>query len=389
MRKSLTFTLIYIISIRSVLVPLMACMLPAMSDSLLIPRNKVQFVLSALFIGMLIAKTVGVLGFTNKTGNRKALLFTLPISAIGVLFCFIPIYIFLIFGCVLQGLGIGIIKSVCADLARTGKDKSYAKKWVKLSQIPLWMPVLITLISGWILHYLPWQYNLVLALILIIPACFFVFTFIPETEIQIKSEEHLNTLDLMKELFKNPVFLCYSLIFSLFVSMQAIFYTTAPFIFIKDMGYSYKHFPLFVLVFISGAFLGLRLNSLLERYLQHKTIILLSCCIASVSSILLLIIDLMNLLNMFSVIFTFFLFALSMTLINPSIRNYISEKYKKYVVVTTAFIAAVVSLAACLLSASSAYLVRKDIENLSYLFCVITFFALTAGTVAYFKYGKK
>ena len=68
-------------------------------------------------------------------------------------------------------------------------------------------------------------------------------------------------------------------------------------------------------------------------------------------------------------------------LVEPSVRTYTS---KKYVVISTAFISSVISLVAAILSASSAYFVKKDIENLSYIFCTVNFIALIAAVIPYF-----
>jgi hypothetical protein len=58
--------------------------------------------------------------------------------------------------------------------------------------------------------------------------------------------------------------------------------------------------------------------------------------------------------------------------VEPSVRTYTS---KKYVVISTAFVSSIISLAAAALSASSAYLVKKDIENLAFIFCTISILA--------------
>jgi len=80
----------------------------------------------------------------------------------------------------------------------------------------------------------------------------------------------------------------------------------------------------------------------------------------------------------------FFCFAFSIGLVEPSVRTYISRRFKQYVVISTAFISSVISLVAAILSASSAYFVKKDIENLSYIFCTVNFIALIAAVIPYF-----
>jgi hypothetical protein len=119
--------------------------------------------------------------------------------------------------------------------------------------------------------------------------------------------------------------------------------------------------------------------------MQHKTIILLSCCLALISSVLFLIIDLINLLDVYSVMFIFLLLAISMRLIMPSIRTYIVNKFEKHVTIATEFISVIVSLAAAVPSGSSAYLVREDIENLSFLFIGVSFTAFIVAQILFFS----
>jgi hypothetical protein len=64
------------------------------------------------------------------------------------------------------------------------------------------------------------------------------------------------------------------------------------------------------MIFTFGFFLGLRLNTILEKIIRHKTIILLSCCIAMAGSVVLLIIDLVELINIVSMMSTFFVFSM-------------------------------------------------------------------------------
>jgi hypothetical protein len=87
----------------------------------------------------------------------------------------------------------------------------------------------------------------------------------------------------------------------------------------------------------------------------------------------------------YSVMFIFLLLAISMRLIMPSIRTYIVNKFEKYVTIATAFISVIVSLAAAVLSGSSAYLVREDIENLSFLFIGVSFTAFIVAQILFFS----
>jgi MFS family permease len=384
MKKSTFFSIMYILGLRNALLPIMACIIPVASIDLFIPRHQIQFILTAFFVGLLIAKLMATLGFTYKLGNRKTLLTVLPISILGVLLCFLPLFVFLILGCFLQGVGIGMTASICTDLARIKKDLSYAQTWSRLNQIPTWSPFFVALICGLLLHYMQWQSCLVLALIIIVAGWFLVYAFIPDTDIE-ELEETYTTLEVIKQLFKSQVLFCNLTICSLIISVKAIFYTTAPFILTKDLGISSKYFFIFVFMFILGSFLGLKLSSILEKFMQHKTIILVSCYLAFVSSVLFLAIDLINLLNVYSIMSIFFLLAISMRLMMPSIRSYVADKFGKYVAIATAFISVVVSLAAAVLSGSSAYLVKEDIENLSFLFIGLSLTAFIIAQILFFS----
>jgi hypothetical protein len=83
-----------------------------------------------------------------------------------------------------------------------------------------------------------------------------VYAFISDADIQEESEEIYTKLEVIKQLFKSPTLFCNLIIYSLLISIRAIFYTTAPFILIKDLGVSSQY--LFVFIFIFGAFLGLK-----------------------------------------------------------------------------------------------------------------------------------
>ena len=74
-----------------------------------------------------------------------------------------------------------------------------------------------------------------------------------------------------------------------------------------------------------------------------------------------------------------------MRLIMPSIRTYIVNKFEKHVTIATEFISVIVSLAAAVPSGSSAYLVREDIENLSFLFIGVSFTAFIVAQILFFS----
>ncbi len=240
-----------------------------------IPKSQVGYSLTTYFIGIALGQLMyGPV--MDKFGRKTPLLFGLVLYIFAALICFFsPNIWWLMAARFLQAIGAsaGMVasKAVVRDVF---KPEEVARAISFLMLIMGGAPIVAPTLGGFIIHHLHWPY-IFLALVIVASLMFVsVFRFLPDN-FPADYSVNLNPIEVTKKyvgIFKNKIFLTYSLAGSLCIGALFAYIANAPVLFTDKFHFTELQFGWLFGLNAAGLIAGSQLNRVvLKRFSTYQT----------------------------------------------------------------------------------------------------------------------
>ncbi|MEE3328939.1 MAG: MFS transporter [Myxococcota bacterium] len=262
--------------------------LPAIMLSLSAPQNLTQMIVAAFIIGMVIAKLI-VTFLADHLRLRRTILILLPFLLVGSLLCLVPDIRLILLGRAMQGIGIGGASALAISIIKdTTPDNRYTRKLSQWAILVEWAPPTALILGGLIQQRLDWHYNFVIIAILSLGLIVLAITTLPKEEPH--PEQHpvstsTQKIRMILNGYKDPQFLAYSLMYSLIVSGQIVFYTVSPFYLIHTLGMSANDYGLALIPYFAALILGAAATGLMQKHFSSISIVRIALLLGFVGSL--------------------------------------------------------------------------------------------------------
>ncbi len=298
---------------------------PAIAIAMHTTKHWIQLSVTAYIVGLLFAKLF-VSHFADNSGPRRALLVMLPFMLAGALLSLIPDVTLFITGRLLQGFGLGGTTSLSITILKYTYDReAFKEKLAMLDALTAWTPAIAAVAGGIIQFYLDWQTNLFFIAALAIILLFSTARLLPAQRVQkIPRANSEKSIIKFQQLLTKPLFLMYSVIYSLLISGQSVFYILLPFIMISEWRMKPYEFSLSLAALYFGNFGGMLTSAQLQKYYSHLRIIFLSLCITSISIFFLAVAYILKLDMIFLTILSLLIYGFGSALTLPAIEVNVS-----------------------------------------------------------------
>lgn len=265
--------------------------LPAIMISLSAPQNLTQMIVAAFIIGMVIAKLL-VTFLGDHFQLRRTILILLPFLLLGSLLCLIPDIHMILVGRAMQGVGIGGASALAISIIKnTTKESRYTRKLSQWAILVEWAPPTALILGGLIQQRLDWHYNFVIIAILSLGLIALALITLPKEEPPTHPLSGATTrrkLGMIINGYGDPRFLAYSLMYSLIVSGQIVFYTISPFYLIHTLGMSANDYGLALTPYFAALIIGSALTGSLQKHLSSIAILRTALAFGLVGSLAIL-----------------------------------------------------------------------------------------------------
>ena len=266
--------------------------LPAIMISLSAPQNLTQMIVAAFIIGMVIAKLI-VTFLADHLRLRRTILVLLPFLLAGSLLCLIPDIHLILLGRAMQGVGIGGASALAITIIKdTTHESRYTRKLSQWAILVEWAPPTALILGGLIQQRLDWHYNFVITAILSIGLIVLAATTLPKEDPAQRPPSESTPVQKMAMIssgYKNPQFLAYSIMYSLIVSGQIVFYTISPFYLIHTLGLSANDYGLSLVPYFAALIIGSAVTGFMQKRFASLTILRGALSLGLAGSLLILL----------------------------------------------------------------------------------------------------
>ena len=262
--------------------------LPAIMISLSAPQNLTQMIVAAFIIGVVIAKLI-VTFLGDHLRLRRTILLLLPFLLLGSLLCLVPDIRLILLGRAMQGVGIGGASALAITLIKnTTSDSRYTRKLSQWAILVEWAPPTALILGGLIQQRLDWHYNFVIIAILSVGLITLASLTIPKEQRDTSASPGTSVTQKVGMIigsYKDPQFLAYSIMYSLIVSGQIVFYTISPFYLIHTLGMSPNDYGLSLIPYFAALIVGSALPGPMQRHFSSITILRIALALGFVGSV--------------------------------------------------------------------------------------------------------
>ena len=244
--------------------------------SLSAPQNLTQMIVASFIIGMVIAKLI-VTFLADHFRLRRTILILLPFLLLGSLLCLIPDIHMILLGRAMQGVGIGGASALAITIIKdTTHENQYTRKLSQWAILVEWAPPTALILGGLIQQRLDWHYNFIIIAILSLGLIALALTTLPKEEPPtrpLSASTATQKIGLIINGYRNPQFLAYSLMYSLIVSGQIVFYTISPFYLIHTLGMSANDYGLALTPYFAALITGAAITGSMQKHFSSITIL--------------------------------------------------------------------------------------------------------------------
>jgi MFS family permease len=348
-------------------------MLPMLALVLHQPIYMTQFLIPIFLLGTVVSKFLNTFGMTNALGEKRVLLLFGFISIISSLVCLNPNIATLLPAWFFQGVGVGVLTSITQGLIpQAGKD--FLTTLSRLRRVFIWMPLVSTFITGFLIHYFNWQAGFIAL------SCFAMITWLFTLSTPIKRTKIIKEkkLGVLKSLSKNKLFLSYMLTISFAFSALIVLYTMTPVIFIRDLGWPENHYWIIIFTMTLGGFIASLITPWCVKRFQITQYVTLLLIIGIAGGLLTVLGSLFEQTPAFiiSLFVTFFLTGVSTTAALSSIRKCLHSNFERILIIASAMLGIIQSIIAILFSYLAAHLFRADAFDMGVLLTLTYCFSL-------------
>jgi DHA1 family 2-module integral membrane pump EmrD-like MFS transporter len=287
--------------------------LPYMAKELHSDNSLIQLTLSIYLFGFSLSHLIyGPI--SDRIGRRKPLLFGIGLGAIGSLICLCAFSVnFLLFGRLIQGVGLGACNSVGRSISRDLLTGAHiARLSSHVGMITTFIIAASPTLGGYIQHYFDWRANFLALFLLTAFAWILIFKKLPETNFKLNPSATQFKVAIKNYWFllTNKTFVGYSLTCGLAYAGILAYITAAPFLFQSVLGltaieYGWLSFIIALSIFITSFING--------RYVVSQGIqkmILFGMIIMLLGSISMLVLALEGIITFYSIMIPVAIFCM-------------------------------------------------------------------------------
>ncbi len=264
MKKILFFTILAFATLPQIVADIYVPSLPAIAKSFHSSASAIQLSVAAFMLGYAVSNLFYG-PWSDRNGRKTPLLWGLFISLVGSFLClssFSPET--LIFGRMIQGLGVGACSSIGRTVMRDLlSGNQLAKFGSKMGMISAFVLAIGPTLGGYIQHYFNWRFVFVFLLIYSALTICLVWFCLPETN-QYKNPAATKLNIILKNiaiLLKSKIFMGYTLCSMVAYSGLIAYMTSAPFLLQVVVGITPVQFGWFTFLSASSLALGSFFNN--------------------------------------------------------------------------------------------------------------------------------
>lgn len=317
MKDTLIFTLALILgSIGHIATDIYLPSMPHIVRNFETTTTLVQLTFSAYMLSFCIVPLI-VGPLSDRIGRKRPILMGIMIGFISTLLCAFSTSVYvLIFARFLQGIGMGMIvstaRAILPDYFNGAKLTRY------FSYMTMGMALVLAIappLGGVIQDMASWRMTfIVMAIYLAIVFGLILFVMKDKTSIRPSHQGIAHYFISYKELFTNPLYICYCMC-TVFTVMGIMAYLTAsPFLYQTVVGLSATEYGLTALVLCATVFTSGFINSRLITRFKSESILLVGSILMLSSGLLFLIFDALSMINVYTILISAMVFFVTMPL---------------------------------------------------------------------------
>ena len=267
--------------------PICTSALPTIAHQLGITGNLAQLSSSVYFCGF--ATGIVTLGrISDIFGRRKIVFFGLSLYCISSTACsFVTDIQSLLILRFIQAYGVSVGSVIAQAMARDSySGRALSEVYVSIAICMSYVPSFGSMIGGYIVEYLGWQYNFRTLSLTSITLLIISLYNLPETNRYMDQARYHRYFDVLKTVLSDRVLLLYAWIVGAFNGMMFGFYIEAPFIFIQHFHFAPSEYGKLGFMITAGHLAGGLMNRyMVKSYFDNQKIIMTGLKISVASCI--------------------------------------------------------------------------------------------------------